>query len=311
MSEIKNRIEKNAKNLKLWSEKHQIEAYRLYDRDIPEYPYIVDRYKDHFVIFDRGDERIDSREDKQGHFPELMQALSELFSARAENIIVKKRARQKGDSQYEKTSQTNRTLKVREGQAVFIVNLYDYLDTGLFLDHRLMRQKIFKEAAGKDFLNLFAYTGSVSVFAALGGARSTVSVDMSATYSRWAQDNFIANQIPLSNHEFITEDALQYLTNPHEKRHFDLIFLDPPTFSNSKRMEQSFEVEREQEFLVENAMRLLKPGGLLYFSNNKRTFKLSPELMGRFNINNITAKTIPKDMRDQKIHQVFAIKTLA
>jgi 23S rRNA (cytosine1962-C5)-methyltransferase/23S rRNA (guanine2445-N2)-methyltransferase / 23S rRNA (guanine2069-N7)-methyltransferase len=307
MSEIRNRLEKNTKNLKPWAEKHQIEAYRLYERDIPDYPFIVDRYKDFFVVYDRGDERIDSRDDKREHFPRLIEALKDLYGTNDEHIVIKRRERQKGESQYEKTGNTNRTLTVREGPAVFVVNLYDYLDTGLFLDHRLMRQKIFSEATGKDFLNLFAYTGSVSVFAALGGAR-TVSVDMSATYSRWAQDNFLANGLNPAAHDFITEDALKYLGAHQERRRFDLIFLDPPTFSNSKRMESTFEVERDQEFLVDNAVKLLKPGGVLYFSNNKRTFKLSPSLSERYRIRDITAKTLPKDMRDPKVHHVFEIR---
>lgn len=307
MSEIRNRLQKNLKQLQAWAEKHQIEAYRIYDRDIPDYPFIVDRYKDHFVIYDRGNEAIDGREDKRAHFPELIQAIRELFGAPEEKIVVKRREKQKGESQYDKIDETNRTMVVRESQALFHVNLYDYLDTGLFLDHRLMRQTIFKLANGKDFLNLFSYTSSVSVFAALGGAR-TVSVDMSATYSRWAQENFKLNKIPLHSHEFITENALEFLGDRHYPRRFDLIFLDPPTFSNSKKMANSFEVERDQEFLVDNAMRLLKPGGTLFFSNNKRTFKLLPTISERYLVKNITDKTLPKDMRDPKVHYVFEIR---
>jgi 23S rRNA (cytosine1962-C5)-methyltransferase/23S rRNA (guanine2445-N2)-methyltransferase / 23S rRNA (guanine2069-N7)-methyltransferase len=306
MSAIQNRLEKNAKALVAWAEKHQIEAYRIYDRDIPEYPYIIDRYRDYFVVYDRGDERIDNTEGKREHFPELILALKKLFQVDDTKIVIKRRARQKGELQYEKIAESGKTLIVREGQAQFAVNLFDYLDTGLFLDHRLMRQTIFKAASGKDFLNLFAYTGSVSVFAALGGAR-TVSVDMSATYSRWAKENFELNKIALDKHEFITMDALKFLGDRNYMRRFDLIFLDPPTFSTSKRMDQTFEVERDQEFLVDNAVRLLKPGGLLYFSNNKRTFKISPALIERYNVKNITEKTLPKDMRDPKIHHVFAI----
>lgn len=307
MSAIRNRIEKNSKVLSPWAEKHQIEAYRLYERDIPEYPYIVDRYRDVFVIYDRGNEFLDTKESKRGHFDELITALKELFNATDSQLIIKRRERQKGESQYEKIGASGETLVIRESQALFRVNLYDYLDTGLFLDHRLMRQKIFKEAKDKDFLNLFSYTGSVSVFAALGGAR-TVSVDMSATYTRWAEENFELNKIPLAGHEFVNRNAIEYLTDRTIERRFDLIFLDPPTFSNSKKMDASFEVERDQDLLVDNCMRLLKPNGTLYFSNNKRSFKLSPALMQRYSTRNITEKTIPKDFRDPKVHHVFEIR---
>lgn len=196
MDAIRNRLEKNLKKLAPWADRLRIEAYRLYERDIPEYPFIADRYKDNVVIYDRGNEAIDSREDKREHLPQLLQSLRDLLKIDDSQIFIKRRERQKGESQYEKIDSSGSTFTVRESQALFKVNLVDYLDTGLFLDHRLMRQKIFDSASGKDFLNLFSYTGSVSVFAALGGARTT-SVDMSATYSRWAQDNFELNKIDL------------------------------------------------------------------------------------------------------------------
>ena len=307
MSEIKNRIEKNVKRLEPWAAKLRIEAYRIYERDIPDYPYIVDRYKDKFVVYDRSIDEIDSKEEKAAHFPELLQALTELFSAKPEQIIVKRRARQKGENQYEKISESGRTETIREGDALFKINLYDYLDTGLFLDHRLMREKIKKIARDKSVLNLFCYTGSVSVFAALGGGRVT-SVDMSATYSRWAKENFELNSIPVDQHTFITENAIEYLAETSNPNRFDIIFLDPPTFSNSKKMDKSFEVERDQAFLVESCMRLLKDDGVFYFSNNKRSFKLEPALIEKYQIRDITAATIPKDFRDQKIHRVYEIR---
>ena len=311
-TEIKNRIAKNLKNLVPWASKLNIDAYRIYERDIPEYPYIVDRYLDSFVVYDRGNE-LDLSESKAHHFPALLQALAELFEILeaqvAERVIVKQRNRQKGESQYDKISSTGKTMTVREGPARFLVNLYDYLDTGLFLDHRLMRQRVFKESSGRDVLNLFSYTGSVSVFAALGGARTT-SVDMSATYTRWARENFLLNGIELSGHQFINENALEYLSLNVRlaKQKFDIIFLDPPTFSNSKKMQASFEVERDQESLIHDCLALLKPRGTLYFSNNKRNFRLLPDLIKNLNIKDITASTIPKDFRDQKIHRVFQIK---
>ena len=306
MNDVARRIEKNVKKLEPWANRHQIEAYRIYERDIPEYPFIVDRYKDHFVVYDRGNE-IDTTEEKQQHLPDVMMGLMELFDTDADHIIIKRRARQKGENQYEKIDARGDRQVIREGEALFWVNLYDYLDTGLFLDHRLMRQRIMKESTGKDVLNLFSYTGSVSVFAALGGGRVT-SVDMSSTYIKWSQDNFELNEIPVGPHQFLNRNALEYLADRTVQERFDMIFLDPPTFSNSKKMNESFEVEREQELLVNHCMRLLKPNGVLYFSNNKRSFKIAAPLKSQYLINDITALTLPKDFRDAKIHHVFEIR---
>jgi 23S rRNA (cytosine1962-C5)-methyltransferase/23S rRNA (guanine2445-N2)-methyltransferase / 23S rRNA (guanine2069-N7)-methyltransferase len=189
--------------------------------------------------------------------------------------------------------------------------LWDYLDTGLFLDHRPIRYQFLKKSKDKNFLNLFCYTASVSVMAAVGGAR-TYSVDMSKTYLEWAKENFKLNNLDISLHKFVEEDVLQYIENINRKlelqNYFDTIFLDPPTFSNSKSMKTDFDVERDQNWLVENVIKLLKPDGVLYFSNNKRDFKLSPELSSRFKVKTITKDTIPVDFHDMKIHHCFEIK---
>lgn len=302
---IKNRVEKNYKRLKSWSLQSKIEAYRIYDRDIPEYPYIVDRYGDFFLVYDRSEE-IDKA---KNHLPEVLQALKDLFNPTDDKIVIKKREKQKGESQYDRLNKTDHSMLIREAQAQFKVNLHDYLDTGLFLDHRPMRQKIYKSAQGKRMLNLFCYTGSVSVFAALGGA-TTTSVDMSATYIDWAKENFKINNLPVESHQFIQENALAYLERaPRNPERFDIIFLDPPTFSNSKRMEDIFEVEKDQNFLVFACMSLLAPGGVLYFSNNKRKFKLSPEIEAETIVKDITEASIPMDFHDQKIHRCFEIRS--
>ena len=300
---IKNRLDKNFKKLKSWSQRHQIEAFRLYDRDIPEYPFIVDIYKDHFLIYDKS-EFIDK---DKNHLPHVIEALKALFKCSDEQIVLKKRERQEGLKQYEKLDGKNLTFSVRESQALFKVNLYDYLDSGLFLDHRPMRQKVFKNAAGKKFLNLFCYTGSVSVFAALAGARTT-SVDMSQTYLRWAQDNFELNNLPLAEHSFINADVLDWLRSLSKTPTFDMIFLDPPTFSNSKKMEDVFEVEKDQEFLVDSCMQMLTPGGILYFSNNKRKFKLSENILAQYQVKDLSEESIPQDFHDKKIHVCFEIR---
>ncbi|MGE9745647.1 class I SAM-dependent methyltransferase [Bdellovibrio bacteriovorus] len=304
MDMIKNRLEKNYKKLKSWAERAQIEAYRLYDRDIPEYPYIVDIYKDHFLIYDKSD----LRDLEKNHLPHVQEALKALFKCDDSKIVIKKRERQEGLKQYEKLDAKEETFVVRESQALLKVNLYDYLDTGLFLDHRPMRQKVFKSVKDKKFLNLFCYTGSVSVFAALGGAITT-SVDMSQTYLRWAQENFQLNNLDPAKHNFINADVLEWLRNTKSPNTFDVIFLDPPTFSNSKKMDDTFEVERDQEFLVESCMNMLRPEGILYFSNNKRKFKISPAVLSKYKVKEITAESIPQDFHDKKIHNCFEIRS--
>ncbi|UXR64090.1 class I SAM-dependent methyltransferase [Bdellovibrio bacteriovorus] len=304
MDMIKNRLEKNFKKLKSWAERHQIEAFRLYDRDIPEYPYIVDIYKDHFLIYDKSD----LRDKDKNHLPHVREALKALFKCDDSKVVIKKRERQEGLKQYEKLDAKEDTFVVRESQALLKVNLYDYLDTGLFLDHRPMRQKVFKTAKDQRFLNLFCYTGSVSVFAALGGARTT-SVDMSQTYLRWAQDNFQLNEIELGSHSFVNADVLDWLRSQKNSNSFDMIFLDPPTFSNSKKMEDTFEVERDQDFLVDSCMKMLAPEGVLYFSNNKRKFKISDSILSKYRVKEITTESIPQDFHDKKIHNCFEIRT--
>jgi 23S rRNA (cytosine1962-C5)-methyltransferase/23S rRNA (guanine2445-N2)-methyltransferase / 23S rRNA (guanine2069-N7)-methyltransferase len=302
---LKNRLEKNWKKLRPWSEQHRFEAIRLYDRDIPEFQFIIDKYKDYLVIYDKTDAYIDK---EKNLIPVVMQAVKDLFQPDEAHLIMKARARQAGLQQYEKLQSTQQFVPIQEGKARLLVNLWDYLDTGLFLDHRPMRERILKEAANKRFLNLFCYTGAVSVAAALGGAK-TVSVDMSATYLDWAKSNFKENSLAVEGqHEFIQADVIAWLDQPTVKDPFDLIFLDPPTFSNSKRMDGTFDVERDQENLIEKTMDLLTAEGVLYFSNNKRKFKLSDKIMNDFIVKNMTAETIPRDFHDQKIHQCFSIR---
>lgn len=303
MSMIRNRIEKNERKLKSWSEKHQIEAYRLYDRDIPEFPLIVDRYKDFFLVYDKSDSVIDAGKNQ---LDPTIDALKELFQVPSDKIILKKRQRQEGLQQYEKLNQKNEFFPVRETQAQFLVNLHDYLDTGLFLDHRPLRQVIFKKSSHVRFLNLFCYTGAFSVFAALGGA-TTTSVDLSNNYLDWAQKNFRLNELNPEQHSFVNEDALKYLEKHKDCRSFELIFLDPPTFSNSKKMMGDFDVERDQVRLIELATSCLSDQGTLFFSCNKRKFKMDENLKKKYQVKDISEKTIPIDFHDKKIHQCFEI----
>lgn len=301
------RLEKNYKKLKPWFDKSKTEVFRLYDKDIPEFPFLVDIYKDYVVIYDKT-EMIDEGKNKD---IVVIEAVKKLLSLSDEKIIIKKRQRQAGTQQYQKLDSKNERLVVLENSHPVYVNLWDYLDTGLFIDHRPMRYFFLKNSKNKKMLNLFCYTGVVSLMAALGGA-STVSVDMSEKYLNWAQDNFKLNKISLDNHRFLPQDALKFLEQaqdwPDYRQSFDMIFLDPPTFSNSKEMSDDFEVERDQKKIILNALAFLKPEGVLYFSTNKRKFKLDPQIETDYFVKNTSEKTIPIDCHDQKIHHSFEIR---
>lgn len=303
---IRNRLDKNYRKLRNWAEKNNTTAYRLYDRDIPEYPFIVDRYGEYFVIYDKS-ERID---EEKNHLPHLIAALQSLFQTGEEKIIIKRRLKQKGTEQYKRLSESNKKITVYENGVPLYVNLWDYLDTGLFLDHRPIRYNFLKKIKAKRFLNLFCYTASASVMAALNGA-TTFSIDMSANYLSWARENFQINNLNPDQHHFFEEDILQFIEDakswPDFKSSFDTIFLDPPTFSNSKKMVDNFEVERDQIALLTGVMELLSPEGTLYFSNNKRDFKIAAEIEKKFKVQNITAQTLPLDFHDRKIHHCFRL----
>jgi 23S rRNA (cytosine1962-C5)-methyltransferase len=300
---IQNRIEKNYKHRAKWAKREGFEAFRLYHKDIPEFPFIVDLYKDHVVIFEKRDDEIDA--DKFDHFNFIISAVKNVLNLPEERVIIKSRVRQKGSTQYTKLEDKNEFIVVKEYKAQFLVNLHDYLDTGLFLDHRPLRQIVYKASEGKKVLNLFSYTGAISVAAALGKAAKVTSVDMSATYQDWAKKNFEQNNIPVNQHNFINDSALEFLEKASQR--FDIIILDPPTFSNSKKMEEDFEVEKDQVFLVKHCLRLLSPDGVLYFSNNKRKFKIDPAVLEMANVQDITPRTIPEDYKDTKIHHCFKI----
>ena len=240
MSAIQNRLEKNYRKLKPWSDRNRFEAFRLYDRDIPEFPYIIDIYKDYVLVYDKSDVLKDAG---KNHLPPTLEAIKTLLKTEESKLIIKRRVRQEGDEQYEKLNDKDHEFAIQENQFKFYVNLWDYLDTGLFLDHRPSRYKIFQKSAGKRVLNLFSYTGSISVAAALGGA-SVTSIDLSNTYIEWAKRNFELNKIKLNDHSFLQADVLQFLQNDMPHNAYDLIFLDPPTFSNSKRMNQILDIEK-------------------------------------------------------------------
>lgn len=302
-----NRLTKNLKKLEKWAQRENVECYRMYDADLPEYNVAIDRYGEYIIIQEyRAPKEIDLGKVRR-RFLDVVSTVRYMLNLSDDKLIIKVRERQKGRQQYEKIDAKKQSLIMHEGQAKLIVNLQDYLDTGLFLDHRPVRLKIANMAKGKDFLNLFCYTATASVHAALGGAKSTTSVDMSNTYLAWGEKNFAENGIK-GKHQFIQQDCIKWLQHAHEM--FDLIFIDPPTFSNSKRMSDVFDVQDDHVALLTSASERLNDGGEIIFSNNKRNFKLDVEAVKAlgFYIKDISKASIPEDFkRNAKIHQCWIL----
>lgn len=301
-----NRLQKNRKQLARWVKNNDIQCYRLYDADMPEYAVAVDLYGDWVHVQEYAAPKSVDADKAQARLLDALAAIPQALDIPRERVIVKRRERQTGLRQYERQAEQGHFFEVSEGGVKLLVNLTDYLDTGLFLDHRPMRLRIQQEAAGKRFLNLFCYTGAVTVHAAVGRARTTTSVDLSKTYLDWAKRNLLLNGFSEKN-QLVQADVMQWLAK--EQGEYDLIFVDPPTFSNSKRMQDVFDVQRDQRTLINEAMRLLAKDGVLYFSNNFRRFELEPELAERYQIEEITAETIDPDFaRNQKIHRAWRIR---
>ena len=302
-----NRLQKNQRRLKGWLKKSAISCYRLYDADIPEYSAAIDIYEKFIYVQEyAAPNTIEERVAKQ-RFETIKRAVKEFSGNEYKKVYYKERRRQKGDSQYQRLNEeTSESIVVNEGRARFEVNLSDYLDTGLFLDHRPVRALLAEMTAGKTLLNLFCYTASATVQAALAGAKSSLSVDMSNTYLDWAQRNFELNSLSSSKHQLLRADCLKWLEE--DSQTFDVIFLDPPTFSNSKKMESVLDVQRDHPELIRQAMAKLNPEGTLVFSNNFRKFKLDELTSRQFNCENITQQTLDTDFeRNPRIHNVWLI----
>nr|WP_314170473.1 bifunctional 23S rRNA (guanine(2069)-N(7))-methyltransferase RlmK/23S rRNA (guanine(2445)-N(2))-methyltransferase RlmL [uncultured Aggregatibacter sp.] len=303
-----NRLQKNIKKIEKWAKQQGLDAYRLYDADLPEYNLAVDRYADHIVVQEyAAPKNIDENKARQ-RLLDAVNATLQVTGIETNKLILKVRQKQKGTNQYEKLANKGEYFYVNEYGAKLWVNLTDYLDTGLFLDHRLTRKMLGEMAQGKDFLNLFAYTGSATVHAALGKAKSTTTVDMSNTYLNWAEQNLLLNDIEGKQHKLIQADCLQWLEQCN--RQFDLIFVDPPTFSNSKRMEDSWDVQRDHIKLMTNLKRILRPNGTIVFSNNKRGFKMDFAKLEELGLSavEISHKTLPLDFeRNKQIHNCWLV----
>jgi 23S rRNA (guanine2445-N2)-methyltransferase / 23S rRNA (guanine2069-N7)-methyltransferase len=308
-----NRLRKNLKHLGKWARREGIDCYRLYDADLPEYAVAVDLYQGDKLWVHVQEYQAPRTVDEEKARQRLMEALAvipQVLEIPLEQLFYKVRQRQKGRAQYEKQGSSGAFHEVREGGCRLLLNFSDYLDTGLFLDHRITRTLIGREAKNKRFLNLFAYTGVATLHAAAGGARSTTTVDMSHTYLDWAKRNMALNNFTGPEHTYIQADCTSWLAEQaqRESAQYDLIFLDPPTFSSSKRMEESFDVQRDHVDLIRNAMRLLSREGLLIFSNNFRKFKLDEEALSGYRIEEISRQTLPEDFkRNPHIHRCWKI----
>lgn len=303
-----NRIKKNTKKWARWAKRNQIDCYRIYDADIPEYNVAVDRYPSKAIVHvfhkerDAGDERIQQR------IQDVLLTLPSALGIKPEDVVVKLRRKHEEGDQYPRLSQSESELVVREGELRFIVNLEDRIDTGLFLDHRIVRSYARERAVGKRVLNLFAYTCSVSVAAAVGGARQVVSVDLSNTYLEWGRRNFEANGLDPSGHRFLRADAMPWIAKNRSK--FDWIFINPPTFSRSKKSRGTFNIHKDHKALLEHAMRSLTANGELLFTTHARGFEIDESIRKRFRIEDATGQLVPPDFARYPF-QAFRLRALS
>jgi 23S rRNA (guanine2445-N2)-methyltransferase / 23S rRNA (guanine2069-N7)-methyltransferase len=305
---FRNRLIKWAHHLRKWPARG-IPCYRLYDRDIPEVPLAVDRYEDclHLAEYDRPNDHTAA---EHADWLDLMtKTAGQALGVPKENVFLKRRERQRGLNQYEKFDETSREIVVQEGGLKFKVNLSDYLDTGLFLDHRITRDMVRKEAKGCRVLNLFCYTGSFTVYAADGGAASTTSVDLSNTYLQWAGVNLALNGMGAGKHDLVRSDVMDFLRYQPSDLVFDLAVVDPPTFSNSKQTVEDWDVQRDYVELLNQVLARMTPGGIVYFSTNYRRFKMDESLFDVQEFREISNKTVPEDFRNKRIHRCWRIVT--
>mgnify|MGYP005846859649 CR=1 FL=1 len=307
---LANRLKKNLKTLGQWARKQDIECYRLYDADMPEFALAIDVYGDHVHVQEYAAPKSVDEKSAQERLEEAMSVIPEVLDVPADRVICKHRQRQSGTRQYEKQDASGEFKVVSELGSRVKVNLRDYLDTGLFLDHRPVRRWIRDHARNKRFLNLFCYTGAATVQAVAGGASRSLSLDMSNTYVDWARDNLALNGADPEKHRVEQADCVKWLTTkPTAEQRFDLIFMDPPTFSNSARMRGVLDVQRDHGMLIHQAMARLTGDGLLIFSTNFRRFKLDEDLSELYEVRDVTASTLDRDFqRNSRIHQCWHIQ---
>ncbi len=300
---FENRLRKMHKHFSKLARRQEVTCYRFYDHDLPEFPFAIEVYEDVVHAAEYKRKHGMEEEEHQNWLDECRNTIAKVLDTSSDNIYMKQRQRKAGrQGQYEKFGEEKVEKIVSEGGLNFIVNLTDYLDTGLFLDHRITRNMVREVCDGANVLNLFCYTGSFSVYAADGGAATVTSVDMSKTYINWAKRNMQYNKLyDEEQHHYIHADVLQFITEL-EPNTYDIIVCDPPTFSNSKRMEGTFDVQRDHVWLLKQMKRLLTPGGKLYFSNNYRGFKLAEDEISGLFVQDITSATTPFDFKG-KLHR--------
>lgn len=305
-SPFKNCLRNHYRHVRKWAKRTQTNAFRIYDRQLHHYPLAIDFYDGRYAVHYFSKNREDS-EPPQSLVQEVESVLQELFSAKVEDIYWRERIRRAKFQQYEKEGQEQDFFIVKEHGVQFWVNLTDYLDTGLFLDHRQTRQLVAQSAKGKRLLNLFAYTCSFSVHAAMQGAIFTKSVDMSNTYTHWGRENFKVNGLSQKQHEIVRADCMVFLDEEIDRTAlYDIIVIDPPTLSRSKKMRGMFDVQVDYKFLISKALELLAPGGQIFFSTNLRSFNFDEEAF-EAQIKEISHQTLPIDFQDPKIHRCWKI----
>jgi 23S rRNA (cytosine1962-C5)-methyltransferase len=304
---FENRLVKVFRHLRKTARRQNITCYRVYDDDIPEFPFSIEIYEQCVYLAEYQRRHGMTEEEHEEWLESCVEVVSRVLEILSENIFIKQRQRkQNRQAQYEKLSFEKHEMTVHEAGLKFKVNLSDYLDTGLFLDHRITRGLVRDEAKEKQVLNLFCYTGSFSVYAAAGGASSVTSVDLSKTYLAWAEDNMRLNGFDLRAHHFVHADVLQYLDTLSPDT-FDLVVVDPPTFSNSKRMKDFLDIQRDHVSMLNKVLHATRPGGVIYFSNNYRRFVLEADQIKASTIKDITAQTLPFDFQQKMIRKCYKI----
>jgi 23S rRNA (guanine2445-N2)-methyltransferase / 23S rRNA (guanine2069-N7)-methyltransferase len=305
--DLANRLLKNCAGLLPWAQREQITCFRIYDGDIPEFNLAVDLYEEWIHVQEYAPPATIAPEKARERFSLALQVLRTVFDVPRSRIFIKTRQKQKGSQQYQKKPGAGTLHEVREGGARFLLNFTDYLDTGLFLDHRITRARLGVLSRGRTFLNLFAYTGSATVYAALGGATSTTTVDISETYLARARANLALNGFGGPLHQIVAADCLEWLK--HNRERFGVIFLDPPTFANARHRKQTFSVQNDHSTLLHLAMQRLTKNGVLIFSTNFRHFKLNENLLDHYEVVEISDLTLPHDFqRNRRIHRCWEFR---
>jgi len=305
---FRNRLAKQAKHLGKQAKRQHIQCYRLYDHDLPEFPFCIEYYDDKLYVAEYKRRHGLTDEAHAVWLQQSKQAIAETLNLTVENIFMRLRQRKQGrQGQYQRLDEEQHEFVVEENGLKFLVNLTDYLDTGLFLDHRITRQMVRDQSNGKKVLNLFAYTGSFSVYAASGTAEEVVTVDLSKTYLSWAQRNLELNGFTNpEKYKYQHADVKQYLKElPAD--HFDLVVMDPPTFSNSQRMEDILDIQRDHVELINDCIQSMVPGGTLYFSTNYTKFILDEAGIKASSIKDITRATTPFDFEGKLARYCFLI----